>query len=333
MSFDLNFLLIGVVGILVAFASWSLLYGLFWLFAGREAKISARIKRFVTEETRAEVSEAQERRQLRANLFSEMDARIARRSFLRGISSRLEHDLEKANLHITQTEFLLIQVATGLALAIAMWLAVPRFGLILAFVGFVIGLWLARAYLRYMGSRRIRKFEDQLPDTLSILANSVRGGFSLFQALQLIARESAEPSKTEFLRVIQEISLGSPMDDALHGLSQRIPTEDVDILVTAVSLQHQTGGNLSHVLDVVANTVRERHRVEREIRGMTAQQRFSASLLAALPFVLALVIWVISPAYIGRLFEWSWVLCMPVGAVIMTIIGLIIMRRLATIDV
>lgn len=329
----INLVLIGAVGILVAFASWSVLYGLFWLFAGREAKVSARIKRFVTEETRLEVTEAQERRQLRTNLFAQMDARLVQRSFMRGIANRLQHDLEKANLHMTRTEFLLIQLSVGLAFALALWLAIPRFGPILAFVGFVAGIYLARSYLRYMGSRRIRKFEDQLPDTLSILANSVRGGFSLFQALQLIARESDEPSKTEFIRVIQEISLGAPMDDALHGLSQRIPTEDVDILVTAISLQHQTGGNLSHVLDVVANTVRERHRVEREIRSMTAQQRFSASMLAALPFVLAVVIWVISPSYIGRLFEWSWVLCMPIGAVIMTIIGLIVMRKLATIDV
>jgi tight adherence protein B len=325
--------LIGGVGILVAFAAWSLLYGLFWLVAGREAKVSARIKRFVTQETRLEVSEAQERRQLRSNLFSQMDARIAQRSFLRGMSGRLQHDLEKANVHITRTEFLLIQVAVALAAGLVLALVVPNFGLILGFFGFVAGLYFTRSYLRYMGARRIRKFEDQLPDTLSILANSVRGGFSLFQALQLIARESDEPSKTEFLRVIQEISLGAPMDDALQGLTQRISTEDVDILVTAIALQHQTGGNLSHVLDVVSNTVRERHRVEREIRSMTAQQRFSASMLAALPFVLALVIWAISPSYIGRLFEWSWVLCMPVGAIIMTIIGLIVMRRLATIDV
>ena len=329
----LDLVMIGAVGVLVAFACWSVLYGLVWLFSGREAKVSARIKRFVTQETRAEVTEAQERRQLRANLFSEMDARMARRSFFRGMSDRLQHDLEKADLHITRTEFLLIQLSVGLGLGLVLWLFVPRFGLILGFVGLVVGLYLARSYLRYRGTRRVRKFEDQLPDTLSILANSVRGGFSLFQALQLIARESAEPSKTEFVRVIQEISLGSPMDDALHGLSQRIPTEDVDILVTAISLQHQTGGNLSHVLDVVANTVRERHRVEREIRSMTAQQRFSASLLSALPFVLALVIWLISPNYIGRLFEWSWVLCMPIGAVIMTIIGLFVMRRMASIDV
>jgi tight adherence protein B len=172
-----------------------------------------------------------------------------------------------------------------------------------------------------------------LPDLLSILASSVRGGFSLFQALQLISREASEPSKTEFQRVIQEVALGGPLDEALAGLSKRMPTEDVDILVTAITLQHQTGGNLSHVLDIVANTIRERHRVEREIRGMTAQQRFSASLLAGLPFILAAVLFLISPTYIGRLFAWGWVLCMPVGAIILAVIGLIVMRRMASIDV
>jgi tight adherence protein B len=123
------------------------------------------------------------------------------------------------------------------------------------------------------------------------------------------------------------------MDSALGELASRMPTEDVDILVTAIGLQHQTGGNLAHVLDIVATTVRERHRVEREIRGLTAQQRFSAMLLAGLPFLLAGVIFIISPSYIGHLFTWGWVLCMPIGALILAIIGLILMRRIASIDV
>jgi tight adherence protein B len=192
---------------------------------------------------------------------------------------------------------------------------------------------LFRSYLRFLGKRRQTKFEDQLPDLLAILASSVRGGFSLFQALQMISREASEPSKTEFQRVIHEVSLGGPLDQALAGLASRMPTEDVDILVTAITLQHQTGGNLSNVLDIVANTIRERHRVEREIKGLTAQQRFTASLLAALPFLLAAILFVISPSYLGHLFAWGWVLCMPVGAIILAVIGLVVMRRMASIDV
>src|SRR5439155_27340810 len=154
--------------------------------------------------------------------------------------------------------------------------------------------------------------------------SSVRGGFSLFQALHMISHEADEPSKTEFNKVIQEISLGNPMHVALEGLSERMPTEDVDILVTAITMQQQTGGNLTHVLDVVAATVRERHRVKREIQTLTAQQRFSAILLAALPLLLGIVLWFISPDYMKNLFQPGWVLCMPIGAFLMCVIGFIV---------
>jgi tight adherence protein B len=330
-----NWLMLVLAGLLVGVACSSLLYGSIWLFRGREARVRARVKRFVTEEGEEDVTEAQQRRQLRESLFSQMDSRIAERSFLKLSFQKLNQDISKADLRLTVTEFVLIQVSIALGLGLVLWLVAPihLLAYVLAPVGLVLGLVLPRSYLHFLGKRRVSRFEDQLPDTLSILASSVRGGFSLFQALQLIAREASEPARSEFLRVMQQVSLGAEMDDALAGLAKRIPTEDVDILVTAITLQHQTGGNLAHVLDIVATTVRERHRVEREIRGLTAQQRFSAILLGAMPFLLAGILYVISPSYIGHLFVWGWVLCMPVGAIILAILGMIIMRRISSIDV
>ncbi len=324
-----------LVGVLVAFSCWSLLYGLSWLLRTRDAKVRARIKSFVTEPHGEGVSAADESRQLRASLFKQIDNRLINRSFFNFSFSQLNEDIGKADLRLTGTEFLLLTLSGGLGLGLVLWLLTPNrtLGMIFAAVGVVIGLLLGRSYLRYLGRRRISRFEDQLADTLSILASSVRGGFSLFQALQLISREASEPSKTEFMRVMQQVSLGAEMDDALAGLAKRIPTEDVDILVTAISLQHQTGGNLAHILDIVASTVRERHRVQREIRSLTAQVRFSAILLGALPFLLAAILFVISPTYIGRIFVWGWVLLLPGGAIFLTIIGMLIMRRIGSIDV
>ncbi len=324
-----------LVGVLVVVAAWSLLYGLLWYFGGGEARVRARIKQFVTEEDASPVTAADERKQVRANLFDQMDQRLAERSFLNLSFKKLNEDIGKADLHSTVTEFLLIQVSISAGFALILWLLAPNpiLGYILAVTAFIVGIMLGRSYLRYLGKRRISRFEEQLPDTLSILASSVRGGFSLFQALQLIAKEASEPSKSEFLRVMQQISLGAPMDDALADLARRIPTEDVDILVTAIGLQHQTGGNLAHVLDIVATTVRERHRVQREIRSLTAQVRFSAMLLGALPFLLAGALFVISPTYIGHIFVWGWVLLLPGGAVALSLVGMLIMRRISAIDV
>lgn len=323
-----------LVGVLVTVAAWSLLYGLIWYFRGGEARVRARIKKFVTEEDTSTVSEAEERKQVRANLFDQMDKRLAERSFLSLSFKKLNEDIGKADLHSTVTEFVLIQVSVSAGFALMLLLLAPKpIGYVLAVIGFIIGIMLGRSYLRYLGKRRIARFEEQLPDTLSILASSVRGGFSLFQALQLIAKEASEPSKSEFLRVMQKISLGAPMDDALGDLAKRVPTEDVDILVTAIGLQHQTGGNLAHVLEIVATTVRERHRVQREIRSLTAQVRFSAMLLGALPFLLAGALFVISPTYIGRIFVWGWVLLLPGGAIALSLVGMLIMRRISAIDV
>lgn len=330
-----NWIMLALVGVLVAVSCWSLLFGLLWLFRGHEARVRARIKQFVTEESDKQATEALEQRQLRENLFNSLDSRLSEQSLFKSMFQKVGDDISKADMRITVSEFVLIQlsVSVGVALVLFLLSPLPLFSSLFALMGFLAGAALSRSYLRFMGRRRVSRFEDQLPDTLSILASSVRSGFSLFQALQLIAREAPEPCKTEFLRVVHQISLGAPMDDALGGLARRMPTEDVDILVTAISLQHQTGGNLAHVLDIVATTVRERHRVEREIRGLTGQQRFSAILLSCMPFLLAGVLFVISPTYIGRLFSWGWVLVMPVGAFISTIIGLLLMRRIASIDV
>lgn len=333
MSFDGNLLMVGLTGILAGVACWGILYGLITLIGGSEARVRARIKHFVTQEDQAPVTASQQSRQLRQTLFAQMDNRWRDRTFFQSMFKGIINDIEKADLKITPTEMVLSQIAASIGLALVSWLLVPAYGPLAALVGFALGLLMARSYLRYLGRKRVRDFEEQLPDALSILATSVRGGFSLFQALQLIAREAPEPSKTEFLRVIHEVTLGAKMDEALAGLSRRMPTEDVDILVTVIALQQQTGGSLAHVLEVVANTVRERHRVEREIQSMTAQQRLSAVLLTALPYVLALLIFIISPTYLSHMFVWGWVLCMPVGAVVFSIIGLVVMRRIATIDI
>lgn len=327
---DTNTLLsIIAVGILTGIAVWGVLYGLIVQFGGPQARVRSRVRQFVKYEGVARLDQAEAREAQRETLFTELDSRWQDRTLFRA----LKDDIDGADLHITPTELVLIQVGIGVGLAIVLWYLVPVVGFLLIPVGFVVGLVGVRSYVRYLARRRIQRFEQQLPNNLSILSGSVRGGFSLFQAMQLMSKEAPEPSKTEFTRVIQEIALGNNLSTALSGLAKRIPTEDIDILTTAITMQQQTGGNLTHVLEVVASTIRERHRVEGEIRALTAQQRFSAILLAALPFMLGAVLFLISPTYMGQMFQPGWVLCMPIGAITMSIVGFFAMRKLANIDV
>lgn len=316
------------VGLLVAVAIWATFYGLLVTFGGAQARVRVRVKQFVTNEGEPILSDDEVRERQRETLFAELDSRWEDRSLFKV----LREEIQAADLNITPTELLLIQISLGAAAAVVL-LFVPTAGLLLAPVGFLWAMVSARSYVRYLGKRRINRFEEQLPNNLAILAGSVRGGFSLYQALQLMAREAPEPSKTEFTRVIQEISLGNPMSTALEGLAKRVPTEDVDILITAIIMQQQTGGNLTHVLDVVAATIRERHRVTREIRALTASQRIQATVMAAMPILLGVVLYYISPQYMSNLFKPGWVLCMPVGALVLSVIGFIVMRKMAEIDV
>ncbi len=322
-------LALAAVGLLTAIAVGGILTGLVLLYSGSRRRVRARVRQFVREEGEVHGDNMTVREQQREALFADLDRRWENRSLFKAISL----DLEAADLRLTATEFVLIQIGVGVLLGLALWTVVPVVGTVLLPVGFVMGIIFTRSYIQRMARRRITRFEEQLPNNLAVLAGSVRGGFSLFQALQLIAREAIEPSRTEFTRVVQEVSLGNTMGTALEGLSKRIPTEDVDILVTAITMQQQTGGNLTHVLDVVATTIRERQRVRREIKTLTSQQRFSAILLAALPFVLAGAMYFISPDYISNLFQPGWVLCMPIGAFILSIIGFFVMRRMSEIDV
>jgi tight adherence protein B len=323
-----NILSVVLVGLLVALAVWCVMYGVLVALGGAQARVKSRVKVFVAEQDHANLTEEDVRDRQRETLFAELDSRWENRSLFKVISE----EIEAADLNITPTELLLIQVSLGTAVAVLL-LFVPLVGLLLAPVGLLWVIVSVRSYIRYLGTRRVQRFEEQLPNGLAVLAGSVRGGFSLYQALQLLARESPEPSKTEFTRVIQEVSLGNPMSTALEGLAKRVPTEDVDILVTAIVMQQSTGGNLTHVLDVVAATIRERHRVTREIRAMTASQRIQATVMALMPILLGVVLYYISPQYMSNLFQPGWVLCMPVGALFLSVIGFIVMRRMAEIDV
>src|SRR5262249_29522212 len=156
----------------------------------------------------------------------------------------LATELERADLSLTISEFTLIRAGSALLVALIFIALVPQVWWLVGLIGLAIGSWLPRLYLRWAIQRRLNRLGQQLPDILNMLAGAVRTGSSLFQGLDRTAREAEEPSRTEYLRVVRAVSLGAPLESALQNLSQRVPSEDMDILVTAISIQQQTGGNL-----------------------------------------------------------------------------------------
>lgn len=316
-------------GLLMFAAVFGILGGAVLLLSSAQGRVSTRVQRFVGTAETASPSAAGPQKRRHSDLFEQLDERWSEQRSGRA----LEDEIERADLQLTVSEFTLLRAGAAVLLTLFLIALGPSLWWALLVPGLLIGWWLPRRYLRWAAGRRLRRLDDQLPDILNILAGSVRTGSSLFQALDRIAREAAEPSRTEYLRVVRAISLGAPLEVALGNLAERMPTEDIDMLITSITIQQQTGGNLGQILDLIATTVRERHRIEREIRSLSAQQRLSAYMLGALPILMIGLLYLISPRYMGRLFEPGLILILPCAVVVLLVTGFIVMNRIASIDV
>jgi len=255
----------------------------------------------------------------------------------RPFAETIRTNLSRADLRLTVGEFLLLRFGTtaaGFALGFlaGRGFTRPILGLFVGLV-FAIGGWLVpHYYVLWRGRRRLHQFVNQLGDTIGLMANSLRAGYSLLQTMDLVARESSPPIADEFRRVVREVGLGVLLQEALEHMLRRVPSDDLDLLVTAIAINHEVGGNLAQILDVIGETIRERVRIKGEIRVLTAQQSLSGYVLSLLPVGLAVVIFLLNPDYLTSLFTWPWI-CMPIGAVIAMVVGFFVMRRIVAIEV
>ena len=173
---------------------------------------------------------------------------------------------------------------------------------------------------------------NQLGDAITLMANSLRAGYSLMQTMELVSRESSPPMNEEFTRVVREVGLGISAHEAMDHLLRRITSEDLDLLVTAIDIQREVGGNLAQILDVIGETIRERVRIKGEIKVLTAQGSLSGYIISALPIGLAAFMFIINPSYVSALFVFPWV-CLPITGLILIAIGFMVMRKIVRIEV
>jgi tight adherence protein B len=188
-------------------------------------------------------------------------------------------------------------------------------------------------YVKYRQRKRFNALSSQLGDTILLLSNALKAGYSFAQAMSTIAKSAPAPMSDEFTRAVREMNLGITVDDALEHMNQRMMSEDFDLLVTAVQIHRIVGGNLAEILDTIAFTIRERIRIHGEIRTLTAQARASGYIIIALPFALSGILTVISPTYIMPLFKEFLGWAMITLAVIMMFIGYSLIRKIAAIEV
>jgi tight adherence protein B len=260
------------------------------------------------------------------------------------LSARLAVAIARADLKLRPAELVAAWIASPFifaagAFVLSFIFAGFRNPIALA-VAFLVGAFFPRFYLRFRQARRLRKFGSQLPDTITLLANSLRAGSSFLQGIELVTRESQPPISEEFERVVREMSLGVALQPALNNLSRRVASEDVELMVTAINIQSQVGGNLATVLDSIAFTIRERVRIIGEINTLTAMQRYSGYVITLLPVGLAGILFLISPSYISKmLLPEPAMFGLPLGIIFFILggismgIGYLLIRRIVDIKV
>ena len=262
----------------------------------------------------------------------------------RDFGANLARDIARADLKLKPSEFLALWAASIFGIPfifIVLSLGLPALRTPLALIiGAFIGFLLPRFWLGRRKSSQLGAFNKQLPDTITLLANGLRAGSSFLQAVELVVRESRPPMSTEFSRVIREVNLGLPFEAAMENMVRRVRSEDLELMATAINIQHTVGGNLAEILDSIAFTIRERIRIKGEIRTLTAQQRLSGYVVGFLPIALAGFLFVAAPNFMSPMFEKPpEALGLPLGVVIlafggfMMFIGFLLIRKIVDIEV
>jgi tight adherence protein B len=252
----------------------------------------------------------------------------------------MARDLARADLKLTVAEFIglkLLAALVGVGVGIYIGRANSAAMLAAALVGAILLSFVPNIYVGTRAKGRIKSFNNQLGDTITMMANALRGGFSFLQTLDMVAREAPAPMSAEFRRVVQEVGLGRSTEEALQGLLRRMPSEDLDLLITAVNIQMEVGGNLAQILDTIGHTIRERVRIKGEIQTLTAQGRISGWVITGLPIGLAVFISVVNPTYMAPIFTFGmppekWC-CLPVASLVMIVIGYFAIQKIMDIEV
>ena len=258
--------------------------------------------------------------------------------------ANIARDIARADLHLKPSEFLAIWAGSIVGVPFFMFLLsafLPALrNPLFLLIGIVIGFFIPRFWLARRRNGRLGAFNKQLPDTITLIANALRAGSSFLQAVELVVRETRPPISIEFARVIREVNLGLPFEQALENMVRRVRSDDLELMATAISIQHQVGGNLAEILDSIAYTIRERIRIKGEIRTLTAQQRLSGYVVAGLPIGLAGFLFVAAPGFMDPMFDSrASLIGLPAGVIVLALggvmmfIGFMLIRKIVDIEV
>lgn len=277
-----------------------------------------------------EDKQAVDRESQRTALTDWVSKRVERTSF----GDRISRELARADMKFKVGEYFALIFILTMAVGGIAWFIGGK-SIISFLIGAVVGFFLPGWYVNQQKAKRLNKFNDQLADMINLMVNGLRAGYSTMQAMEAVSKELPSPISDEFRRVVQEMQIGISMECALENLLRRIPSDDLDFMVTAINVQREVGGNLSEILDTISFTIRERVKIKGEIRVMTSTVRASGSLLSLIPIVLTVILWFLNPKYLGSFMD-AGIYCAIGAGVLVTFLigsGYLIMMKIADIKV
>jgi tight adherence protein B len=270
-----------------------LIVGIVISISSEKTLVEERLGRYVEQEV--QVSSGGQRS---SPLTDWVNRRVEGSSF----GDQISKELARADIKLKTGEYIAVLVIASVGLGgIAYYLG--GFNIIVGVIGMIIGVFLPRGYVKSQQAKRLQKFDDQLGDMLNLMVNGLRAGYSTMQAMEAVSKELPAPISDEFRRVVQEMQLGIKMETALDNLLRRIPSEDLDLVITAINVQREVGGNLTEILDTISFTIRERVRIKGEIRVLTTQVAYSGRFLSLLPIIVMGVLYVMNREYMMEFFR------------------------------
>lgn len=315
--------------LLFVFFTATFMFYIFSSIRDRKRKINKRIDTFIPLKTQ-KVENVEDTKQNESKI---KDSLHSMSKPLEGIkfSKKTEIQLEQAGSFLTPAEFLVVRLLTG----IGTWLIFLTLGFhfFLCIIASVIGLLIPRFYMKRKAKKRLDSLSFQLVEALATMSNSLRAGFSLPQAMQLVGKEMPDPIGPEFDRVVREVGLGVPIEEVFSNLIKRLPNRELEVVVQAMLAQRKSGGNLAELLETMEETIRGRIRILEELKTLTAQGILSSWVITFLPVGLGLYMYIVNPDYFSPMLEHPLGIFMLVAGAMSIIIGWFLIQRVVRIEV
>ncbi|MFB2552603.1 type II secretion system F family protein [Ensifer soli] len=335
--FGIDITILALAG-LVALSAAGLAYGILFPRIEAEQKAENRMRKVKAAETdrvkmkaaRDRVNEVSKRRKSVQDSLKDLEKKQKEKSQKATVSMKVR--LQQANLRLSVTQFYIVSVVAGIVAGVAAILGgvPPLFALGIVFA---VAAGLPRWVVNFLIRRRCKQFLNEFPNALDVMVRSIKSGLPLNDALRLIASEGQEPVKTEFRRLIEAQQVGLSIPEACARMIQTVPTPEVNFFAIVIAIQAQAGGNLSEALGNLSRVLRDRKKMKAKVNALSMEAKASAVIIGALPFIVALLVYLTSPAYMLLLFT------DPRGHMIMGIsavwmgIGIVVMRNMINFDI